>query len=121
MTDRTHWCTALFATIDAKDSRGFIAYLSDDAQFRYGSARPVTGTEAILAALDGFFSSVTALSHRVSDLWEVPGHLICRGEVRYERPDGTVVTVPFCNVFTMCAEKIARYEIYLDPTPLVAA
>ncbi len=121
MTNHTHWCTTLFATIDAKDSRGFVTYLSDEAQFRYGSAHPVTGTSAIIAALDAFFASVTALSHRISDIWEVPGHVICRGEVRYERSDGNIVTAPFCNVFTMCAEKIARYEIYLDPTPLVAA
>lgn len=120
MTKLTQWCTVLFATIDEKNSRGFSAYLSDDATFRYGGVQPVIGIVAIVAALDAFFSNVASLSHHVSDIWEVPGHVICRGDVRYERLDGKIVTVPFCNVFTMRAEKIARYEIYLDPAPLVA-
>lgn len=120
MTDRRQWCAALFGTIDARDSGGFAAYLTPDAQFRYGSAPAVSGSAAIVQALDGFFASIAALSHRVTDLWEVAGHLICRGEVTYTRLDGQTVTAPFCNVFTMCDERVSHYEIYLDPTPLSA-
>ncbi len=120
MTDRWQWCAALFGTIDSRDSNGFAAYLTPDAQFRYGSAPAATGTAAIVHALDGFFPGIAALSHRITDLWEVPGHLICRGEVAYTRLDGKTVTAPFCNVFTMRGEKVSHYEIYLDPTPLTA-
>lgn len=121
MTDCEQWCAALFTAIDAKDSHAFARFLASDAQFRFGGAQPVVGTEAIIQALDAFFASVTALSHRVSDVWDVSGHLICRGEVRYTRLDGDIVTTPFCNIFTMRDGKVAHYDIYLDPTLLSAA
>ena len=70
-----------------------------------------------MQALEGFFAGIAALSHRVTDIWEVPAPLICRGDVAYTRLDGKTVTAPFCNVFTMRDGKIAHYEIYLDPTP----
>lgn len=120
MTDRRQWCNALFATIDSMNSRGFVAYLTPDAQFRFGSAPPVVGSTAIIQALDAFFSSVTALSHRIFDVWAFPAHIICRGEVRYTRLDGDIVTAPFCNVLTMYDGRVSHYDIYVDPTPLSA-
>ena len=121
MTDLEQWINSLFGTIDAKDSKGLSKYLSVDAVFRFGSADPVTGTGAIIDTLDAFFSSVASLSHRVVDSWEVPGHRICRGEVRYTRLDQRIVTTPFCNVFTMQREQISQYDIYVDPSGLIAS
>lgn len=120
MTDRRQWCDALFATIDSMDSRGFASFLTADASFRYGSAPPVINTAAIVQALDAFFGSVARVSHSLRDVWDVDGHVICRGEVRYTRHDGRTVSTLFCNVFTMRDEKIAHYDIYLDPTALFA-
>lgn len=119
MTDSRQWCETLFATIDAKNSREFAAYLSADAQFRFGGAPPVAGTAAVIRSLDEFFSGIAALSHRICDVWEFSEHRICRGEVRYRRLDGKEVSTPFCNVFTMRDGKISCYDIYVDPTPLV--
>jgi ketosteroid isomerase-like protein len=116
--DRQQWCQRLFESIDAKRTREFVSYLTPDARFRFGSAPAVQGETAIIQAVDRFFASVASLSHRVLDLWEMPGHVICRGEVRYQRLDGTSVQVPFCDVLVLRGDKIAHYEIYLDPTPL---
>lgn len=112
------WCRKLFASIDGKRIWEFLEFLTPDARFRFGSAPPAEGQQAVVQALEQFFARVPALSHRVFDLWETPGHLICRGEVSYELRDGESVRIPFCNVFTMRAEKVACYDIYLDPTPL---
>lgn len=117
---REEWCGKLFESIDAKCARQFVSFLTPDARFRYGSAPVVQGEAAITAALEQFFASVRSLSHRVLELWELPGHLVCRGEVSYQRLDGSCVRLPFCNVFTMRGEKIAGYDIYIDPTPLVS-
>ena len=119
MTDPRQWCETLFARIDAKNSREIAAYLSADAQFRFGSAPVIAGTAAIIQSLDEFFCGIAALSHRIFDVWEISDHRICRGEVRYRRLDGKEVNAPFCNVFTMRDGKISRYDIYVDPTPLV--
>lgn len=116
--DRDLWCRQLFESIDAKRTQEFVAFLAPDAVFRFGSAAPVHGVAAIAAAVERFFASITALSHQVLDLWEPTGHVICRGEVTYRRLDGKVVQIPFCDVIKIRAEKIVRYDIYLDPTPL---
>jgi len=118
--NREQWCTRLFQSIDGKRSGDFLSFLTPDASFRYGSAPAVEGKAAILPVLEAFFASVASLSHRVLDLWEVPGHIVCRGVVRYARHDGKSVSMPFCNVLGLRGDKIARYDIYLDPTPLAA-
>lgn len=118
--NREQWCRRLFESIDAKRSRDFASFLTPDACFRYGSAPAVQGEAAIVHAVEQFFASVASLSHRVQELWETPEHIVCRGEVRYQRHDGKSVLMPFCNVLTMRGEKIAGYDIYLDPTPLAA-
>lgn len=118
---RVEWCQALFACIDAKDTRGFLGYLAPDARFRYGSAPAVSGHAAIGAAVDAFFASIRTLAHRVLDAWDAEDCVICRGEVTYQRHDERKMVLPFCVVLRMRGEKVARYEIYLDPTPLAAA
>jgi ketosteroid isomerase-like protein len=111
----------LFASIDAKDTQRFLGFLTEDALFRYGSSSPVTGHPAIRAQVEQVFSSIRSCTHRLKHDWHLPGFDICQGEVTYVRLDGRSIDVPFCNVFEVRAEKIARYEVYLDPTPLFSA
>ena len=53
----------LFAAIDARDGAAFVAYLTENAVFRFGSAPPVQGRDAIRAAVDGFFTTIAGCSH----------------------------------------------------------
>ena len=39
----------------------------------------------------------------------------------YTRLDDAKVSLPFCNVLTMQDNLVARYEIFIDPTPLMSA
>jgi hypothetical protein len=118
---RQEWWRALFACIDAKQTRQFLTYLSPDALFRYGSAPPAIGHAAIGGVVDLFFESMGSSSHSIGRTWEEPGCAICQGEVTYVLTDGSQVTLPFCNVLSLAGEKISRYEIYIDPTPLMPA
>ena len=112
--------TALFAAIDRKDTASFVASLTDDAVFRFGSAPPAQGRNAIAAAVDGFFGSIASLSHTVSKvLWDGTTQ-VCEGEVTYERHNGTTITLPFTDVFEYSGELIAHYKIYMDIGPLYA-
>ena len=111
---------ALFSSIDAKQADTFVSFLTEDAVFRYGSAAPAEGRETIRHAVAQFFSTITSCAHRILRVWEQPDTLVVQGEVRYVTLDGREVTVPFCNVFELRDEKIAKYLIYLDPTPMLA-
>jgi len=114
------WWRELFACVDAKDTRRFLTYLHPDAMFRYGSTPPAIGHAAIGSAVGGFFDSIRSSTHRLGRSWQEHSSAICQGEVTYVRQDGAEVTLPFCNVLSVSGDKVARYEIYIDPTPLIS-
>lgn len=114
------WWSGLFATIDARDADGFVAHLTDDAEFRFANHPPAHGRSAIRAVVDGFFGTIGGCRHRLIRTWEDGADVVCQGEVTYTRLDGGLVTVPFVNVFEMRGERVARYLIYNDVTPVYA-
>lgn len=112
------WWSGLFAAIDAKDTGAFLAHLTTDARFRFGSAAPVQGSAAIAEAVDGFFASIAASEHEILRLWQDADSAACQGEVTYTRHDGSRVTLPFTNVFHFAHGKVREYLIYIDIAPL---
>ncbi len=114
----TSFVAPLFRSIDEMDADRFVSYLARDAVFRFGNGPEVRGSDAIRAAVAGFFGTIAALEHRITDTWAQPGAVICRGEVTYTRKDGTRLTVPFADVFGMREGQIVDYRIYMDVSPL---
>ena len=111
----------MFEAIDGMDVPGFLEFLTEDAEFRFGSAPPVRGRTAIGAAVDGFFASIGGCTHRVRARWDGERSEVCEGEVRYRRKDGGEVTLPFVDVFEFEGMLISRYRIYIDIAPLYQA
>ncbi len=120
VTDRPAWLDDLFSAIDAADTERFLAFLTDDATFRFGSAEALVGVDAIRAGVDGFFATIDASRHALGGVWHGPDSLVVEGTVTYTRLDGATLTLPFANVFGMRGERIARYSIYIDIAPLYA-
>lgn len=114
------WIAALFDSIDARDAGRFVAFLDDDARFRFGNMPPAVGRAAIHAAVEGFFAGIAGCQHELHQVWSPPGHAIVQGEVTYTRLDGAIVTVPFVNVLGLSGDRIRDYLIYVDATPLFA-
>jgi ketosteroid isomerase-like protein len=110
----------LFASIDARDTDGFLEHLTDDARFVFGNADPAVGKAAIGTMVRGFFSSIRACRHEVNGTYRDGSTLVCRGTVTYTRHDGHIVSIPFCNVLAMRGHRVADYQIYSDPAPLFA-
>ena len=110
----------LFAAIDARDTERFLAFLTDEAYFRFGSTPPAQGKEAIRDAVGGFFSSIAGCRHSVARVVAEGDVLICEGEVTYTRHDSSEITLPFANVFELDGELISAYKIYADASPLYA-
>jgi ketosteroid isomerase-like protein len=110
----------MFAAIDARDGAAFVAYLTEDATFRFGSAPPVQGRAAIQEAVEGFFSTIAGCSHDISNTLYSGDTLVCEGTVTYQRHDGGEVTVPFTDIFEFVGELIDQYKIYIDIAPLYA-
>jgi ketosteroid isomerase-like protein len=112
------WWEGVFAVIDAGDAVGFVAFLTPDAQFRFGNAPVVVGREAIRVAAAAFFSAIASSRHRLLRTWNGAGNAVCEGEVTYTRHDGSLISVPFANVFELRGDKITAYRIYIDNSSL---
>jgi ketosteroid isomerase-like protein len=112
------WWERVFATIDAGDAAGFVEFLTPDAQFRFGNAPAISGAGAIRAAVSGFFAAIGSSRHELLGTWRGPMTAVCEGEVTYTRHDGSVLRVPFVNVFDLCGERIAACRTYIDNSAL---
>jgi ketosteroid isomerase-like protein len=112
------WWERVFAVVDAGDADGFVELLTPDAQFRFGNAPVIVGRPAIHAAAAAFFAAITSSRHRLLGTWNGPAGTVCEGEVTYTRHDGSVISVPFANVFELRGEKISAYRIYIDNSSL---
>ena len=111
----------VFQAADVKDAARFASYLTPDAVFRYANEPPVTGPEATREAVAQFFGAIKSLRHQVLQVWTLGEMVFCRGEVSYERLDGSKAgPFPFFNLFKMRGDKIAEYLIYVDISPLFA-
>jgi ketosteroid isomerase-like protein len=111
--------TPLFAAIDTSDIDAFMAWLTDDCTFVYGSGDPVRGAGAVRQMVEGFLASFAAVAHRVDATWESDNAAVTEGTVTYITTDERSITLPFCNVLHLAEDgRIRDYRIYIDPTPL---
>jgi len=110
----------VFAAIDNKDAASFVQYLTEDAVFRFGSAPPVRGRQAICEAVDGFFATIAGCRHAIGNSFGKSSTFVCEGQVTYLRHDDSEITVPFANIFEYEGDLIADYKIYVDIAPLYA-
>lgn len=118
MADGTRF-DGLFRAIDAMDSEAFVGFLTDDAEFCYGSQPPVRGRAAIRDYVAGFFTALEALEHRIVEVHDAgDGVSVIEGEVTYHPGPGRTVTLPFANVFRLRDGRVSSYRVYIDPTPM---
>lgn len=110
----------LFASIDAMDAEGFVAFIATDATFRFGSSPPVNGRPAIRQSVESFFSMFAGLRHELQRVIVDGGTAVCEGEVTYTKHDGSKITLPFANIFEIKAGLISIYRIYIDMGPVFA-
>jgi ketosteroid isomerase-like protein len=116
--NRDAWLRDLFHCVDAKDSDGWLEFLTPDACFRFGNAEIIQGKSAIRPAIIAFFAGILQLRHHLTEMWDHPDTVICRGEVTYTRLDGSTLTIPFANILKMEGELIRDYLIYADASEL---
>lgn len=108
----------LFEAIDCKDPERFSSFLSSDCIFRFANNPNVTGLKNIREYITGFFDSIDSLKHDIVDIWEIPGGITCHGFVSYTRKNGSVLTVPFANIFKTDSTGIVEYLIFANTSQL---
>jgi len=115
-----NWVVDLFTSIDEKDSEKFSSFLLEDCSFQFGNMPAVQGVDAISEFVGGFFVSIDSLKHELSDIWSVPGGVVCHGIVTYTRHDKSQLTIPFSNIFKVDDARVLDYQIFADTSQLYA-
>ena len=108
----------LFSAIDKKDSAAFTSFLAGECVFRFGNLPAVQGKANIGEFVSGFFDSIKSLSHEIAEQWDIPAGKVCHGMVSYTRLNGSVLTVPFSNIFKLNDDGIDEYLIFADTSQL---
>lgn len=110
--------TRLFARGEAFDSEGFIEFFTDTPVYQFGNYAPCFTKAAIKQSVDAFFSQVSALYHEIKMTWEVGEVVFVEMDVIYWRKDGSVVTLPCCDIFRLEGDKVSELRIFMDANPV---
>jgi ketosteroid isomerase-like protein len=108
----------LFARGEAFDSQGFIEFFTDTPLYQFGNYPPCFSKAEIKQSIEAFFGQVTALYHDIKMMWEVGDTLFVEMDVTYWRKDGSVVTLPCCDIFRLKDGKFSELRIFMDANPV---
>ncbi len=112
---------SLFDAIDAFDTKTFVSFIDEEANFKFGNMPVVKGRDAIFEFVAGFFQAIKGIRHTNLESWELEGIRFVNGTVSYTRLDGSILTVNFSNTFKLKAGKIKDYLIFIDNSALFKA
>ena len=111
----------IYAADETMNAKAFVELLAPDAIFQLGGSPALTGREPIQSFVQGLFSSLKALRHRLIHFWIGNGKLVFQGEATFTFPNGQSLALPYVDVILPGSDGlIADYRIFIDLTPLAA-
>jgi hypothetical protein len=113
---------SFFQTIDTMRPDSIAALYAEDGRLVFGNAEPLVGREAITAGIEGFFSTIGGLQHRIVNDWQIGADTIAELEATYRRLDDKDVTVPTVSIWhTGDDGLVTECRVFFDLTPLYTA
>ncbi len=111
-----------YASIDAtKKMDEAIHFFTEDATLHFANNEPISGHEAIHAAISGILDNVKDISHDVQGVWEdEEGTVIFEVDVTYILKDESEVALSGAVFCEMEDGHIQEQRIYVDLAPLFA-
>jgi ketosteroid isomerase-like protein len=121
MTPEERMIRELFAALDVGDIEGALGFMTEDVDFRFGSADPVVGHAGLAGQAAKMAGTIASMSHELLAAWttgEPDPAVICEMNVTYHRHDGQQLTLPCVSIFRLRGGRIAVYRIYMDVNPV---
>lgn len=113
------WLGDLYSAVDGMDAAGFAAFFADQGRLSFGNWDPLTGPQAVEAAIDEFYEAIDGLDHDIQRIWTPTDAAVhIEAAVTYTRLDGDEVTVPAAVHFTRGEEAIQDMRVYVDQGPV---
>jgi len=108
----------LFSRGEAFDSEGFITFFTDNPLYQFGNFEVCLDKESIKKSADAFFSKISAVYHEIKMMWEVEDVVFVEMDVTYWRKDGSLISLPCCDIFRVEGDKFSELRIFMDVNPV---
>lgn len=109
----------LFSRGEAFDADGFITFFTDNPVYQFGNFEVCLDKAAIKKSVENFFSRISAVYHEIKMIWEVGDVVFVEMDVTYWRKDGSVISLPCCDIFRVEGDKFSELRIFMDANPVV--
>jgi uncharacterized protein (TIGR02246 family) len=111
----------VFRTIDSMKPDSIAELFAEDATMVFGNSAPLVGRAAISAGIEGFFSTIMSLQHRIVREWHVAADTVAETEVTYYRLDGNSVAIPVVSIWYVGDDGLIKdYRVFFDLAPVYA-
>jgi hypothetical protein len=108
----------LFARVEAFDLDGLISFYTDTPYYQFSNSEPCYTKDSIKQAAAGAWSQISAIYHEIKMMWEVGDVVFVEQDVIFWGKDGSIISLPGCDIFRLEGDKIAEQRIYMDAGPL---
>ena len=108
----------LFSRGEAFDSEGFITFFTDKPVYQFGNFDVCLNKDSIKKSADNFFSQINAVYHEIKMMWEVGNVVFVEMDVLYWRKDGSMISLPCCDIFRVEGDKFSELRIFMDVNPV---
>ncbi|MEM7731084.1 MAG: nuclear transport factor 2 family protein [Pseudomonadota bacterium] len=113
-----NWVRQYFSDVDSRDIDRILQYYAADARFRFGNNEPAVGTDAIAAALRGFFEQIDGIQHASKGIWLGDHDAVFEAEVHFQVGDANIA-VPAVSILRLDrTSKIADFRFVMDAQPV---
>ena len=110
--------TRLFARVEAFDLEGLMSFYTDTPYYQFSNSEPCYTKDSIKQAASAAWSQVSAIYHEIKMMWEIGDVVFVEQDVTFWAKDGSVISLPGCDIFRLEGDKIAEQRIYMDAGPL---
>jgi hypothetical protein len=113
----------MFDYIDSKNLQGFLTFLADDVEFRFGNAPKLVGKAEIKEGVDIFNTQIVSMEHVLTGEWTPSKDVtILEFDSYYTKHNGVTVGVPCCVVLRFNDQHLINdYRINIDLSPVFAS
>lgn len=105
--------------LDAKDIVAYAAFLDDDVSIQFGNAPAVTGKQAVVGMLGGYWQSFKSIEHDLTNIYGTDKAYVLEALNHYERHDGKKVTIRAVAFTDKNTDGlVTSVRVFADTSPL---
>ncbi|VEP12878.1 hypothetical protein H1P_170011 [Hyella patelloides LEGE 07179] len=115
----TNLIKSLFSRVEAFDFDGVISFFTDTPVYQFGNFEVCFDKTSIKKSVENFSGLISAVSHHIKMVSEVGNDVVfVEMDITCWRKDGSVVSLPCCNILRLQGDKFSELRIFMDINPV---